>query len=165
VGTPEFVDLCRRVKAEPLMCVNFLGDGEARYRNTKEGDRTADAKEAADWVTYANDPSNKERGAEPYGIKLWQLGNETSYGNATFRKDEAIAHTIEFARAMRARDKSIKLIGWGDRGREGYWARDMVERAGEWIDMVAFHMMGQSPIRKDTVLRGLRWQKEPDTNR
>ncbi len=166
VGTHEFVDLCRRVSAEPLMCVNFLSDGETRYRTTKEGDRTAGAQEAADWVSYANDPSSRERRsngvAEPYGIKLWQIGNETSYGSTTFGKDEAIAHTIKFARQMKARDRSIQLIGWGDRGREGYWARDMVDRAGEWIDMVAFHMMGQNPIRKDTVLRGLRWQKEPE---
>ena len=38
----------------------------------------------------------------PSTIKLWQLGNETSYGNATFSKDESIAHTIEFAKAMKA---------------------------------------------------------------
>src|SRR5437763_11533295 len=56
VGTHEFVDFCRRVNAEPLYCVNFLSDGEQRYRNTKEGDRTGDAREAADWVSYANDP-------------------------------------------------------------------------------------------------------------
>jgi alpha-L-arabinofuranosidase len=28
VGTHEFVDLCRRVGAEPMYCVNFLSDGE-----------------------------------------------------------------------------------------------------------------------------------------
>ncbi|MBI4893293.1 MAG: alpha-L-arabinofuranosidase [Acidobacteria bacterium] len=166
VGTGEFVDLCRRVGAEPLMCVNFEGDGEARYRNTKEGDRTAGVQEAAEWVSYANDPSDRLRRshgiAEPLGIRLWQLGNETSYGNATFSKDQSIAKTIEFARAMRARDKSVQLIGWGDRGREGYWAPDLVARAGEWIDLVAFHMMGQSPQRKDTVLRAPRYQREPE---
>lgn len=149
VGTGEFVDLCRRVGAQPLMCVNFLGDGEARYRTTREGDRTGDAREAADWVAHAPE------------IRLWQIGNETSYGNACFARDEAIARTIEFARAMRARDHSIQLIAWGDRGKEGYWAPRMVERAGEHIDMVAFHMMGQSPQRQDTVLRGTRYQKDP----
>src|SRR3954451_15390222 len=60
VGTDEFVDLCRRVGAEPFFCVNFLSDGEKRY-----GVRTADAQEAADWVSYAK-------------LKLWQIGNETS---------------------------------------------------------------------------------------
>jgi alpha-L-arabinofuranosidase len=40
VGTHEFVDFCRRVGAEPLYCVNFLSDGETRYRTMPEGNRT-----------------------------------------------------------------------------------------------------------------------------
>ncbi len=167
VGTHEFVDFCRRVGAEPLYCVNFLGDGEKRYRTTREGDRTGDAREAADWVSYCNDPDHRERKAngtaEPLAVKLWQLGNETSYGNATFSKDESIARTIEFAKAMKARDRSIRLIGWGDRrGRTELWAPDLLKQAGEYLDYVAIHMMGQSPRRKDTVLRGLAYQKDPE---
>ena len=166
VGTHEFVDFCRRVGAEPFYCVNFLSDGEKRFLSTPEGNRTADANEAADWVSYANDPDNKERKqngvAQPYNLKLWQLGNETSYGNRTFTLDQSIAATIDFARAMRQRDPSIKLIGWGDRGADGLWAPELLKRAGEHIDMVAMHMMGQSPRRPDTVLKGLRYQKDPE---
>ena len=167
VGTHEFVDFCRRVGAEPLYCVNFLSDGEARYRSTREENRSGDAIEAADWVSYANDPDSRERksnGApQPLNIKLWQIGNETSYGSATFRKDEAIAHTLEFARAMKARDRSIRLIGWGDRNRNSeLWAGDLVRRAGEYIDWVAIHMMGQTPRRPDTVLNSLRYQNQPE---
>lgn len=167
VGTHEFVDFCRRVGAEPFYCVNFLSDGDPRYGSLREGNRTGDAREAADWVSYANDPDNAERrrngAAQPLNLKLWQLGNETSYGNATFGKDQAIAHTIEFARAMKARDASIRLIGWGDKGHgEGLWAKDLLERAGEYLDFVAIHMMGQSPRRPDTVLKGLRYQQEPE---
>ncbi len=167
VGTHEFVDFCRRVGAEPFYCVNFLGDGEKRFHSMPEGDRTGDAQEAADWVSYANDPDNKERkqngSVEPLNLKLWQLGNETSYGNRTFARDESIATTIGFARAMRQRDPSIKLIGWGDHGAGGeLWAGELLKRAGEHIDLVAMHMMGQSPKRPDTLLKGLRYQKEPE---
>jgi len=162
VGTHEFVDFCRRVNAEPMYCVNFLSDGEKRLATTPEGNRTGDAREAADWVSYANDPDNAERKANghaaPFNLKFWQLGNETSYGNACFKKDEAIATTIEFARAMRERDRSLKLIGWGDSG----WAGDLVDRAGEHIDYCAVHMMGQPTVRKDTVLRGFKYQTEPE---
>jgi hypothetical protein len=154
IGTHEFADLCRRVGAEPLMCVNFLSDGEKRYGAAAEGNRTGDAREAADWVTYANESGNK--------VKLWQLGNETSYGNQTFTKDAAIEHTIDFAKAMKDRDRSIELIGWGDHGREGLWAADMAKRAGEHLSYIAIHMMGQSPRRPDSVLRGLRYQHEPE---
>jgi len=166
VGTHEFVDFCRRVGAEPFYCVNFLSDGEKRFRTTAEGDRSGDAREAADWVSYANDPDSKERKqhgvAEPYNLKLWQLGNETSYGNRTFTPEESIAATIDFAGAMRQRDPSIKLIGWGDHGAGGLWANELLKRAGEHIDLVAIHMMGQSPKRPDTVLKGLRYQKDPE---
>jgi alpha-L-arabinofuranosidase len=167
VGTREFVDFCRRVGADPLYCVNFLSDGEQRYRQTPEGDRTGDAREAADWVSYGNDPDNRERqshGAiEPYGIRLWQIGNETSYGNQTFTKEQSIARTVEFAKAMKERDSSIRLIGWGDRrGTSELWAADLLKQAGEYLDFVAIHMMGQSPRRPDTVLKGLRYQSAPE---
>jgi alpha-L-arabinofuranosidase len=166
IGTHEFVGFCRRVGAEPLYCVNFLGDGVQRY--AKEG-RAGDATEAADWVSYANDPDNRERRkngvAQPYNVRLWQIGNETSYGNDCFSKDESISHTIEFARAMRRRDASIQLIGWGDHGRSsgaGLWAGDLVRRAGEHLDYVAIHMMGMRPRRQDTLLWGMRYQRQPE---
>jgi hypothetical protein len=166
VGTSEFVDLCRRVGAEPLYCVNFLSDGDKRYAATREGNRTGDAREAADWVSYANDPNNAERNANglsaPLGVKLWQLGNETSYGGkATFSKEQAIRATIDFARAMRERDPSLRLIGWGDSG----WAEDLVKQAGEHLEFVAMHMMGQRPVKQDTVLRGLKYQSAPGWKR
>ncbi len=163
VGTHEFVDFSRRINSEPFFCVNFLSDGEKRYATTREGNRTGDAEEAADWVSYANDPDSAERKShghpEPYGLKLWQIGNETSYGGKnTFGKDESIAATISFAKAMRARDASIQLIGWGDSD----WAPDLLERAGEHLQYVAIHMMNQSPVRKETVLRGLKYHGAPE---
>ncbi len=167
VGTHEFVDFCRRVAAEPLYCVNFVGDGRQIYAHTREGNRTGDAREAADWVSYANDPDNVERKAhghpEAYGINLWQLGNETSYGRGGFTKDQSIATTIEFARAMRERDPKIQLICWGDIGLGGEsWASDLSDRAGQHIDYIAIHMMGQTPLRKETVLNGFEYQHAPE---
>lgn len=168
VGTTEFVGLCRRVGAEPLLCVNFMGDGHRGYARTREGDRTGSAAEAADWVSYCNDPDDRERrrhgAAAPHGVRLWQIGNETSYDEGGFAKQEAIARTAEFARAMRARDPSIRLIGWGDRGRgrdSPLWATDMLRQAGEHLDCIALHMMQQLPSRPDTLLRGTRYQRDP----
>jgi alpha-L-arabinofuranosidase len=71
-------------------------------------------------------------------------------------------HTIEFARAMRQVDPSVKLIGWGDRGSDGgFWATDMENQAGDLIDFIAIHMMGQIPKQPDTVLSGLRFEQDP----
>lgn len=150
VGTHEFVDFCRRVNAEPLYCVNFEGDGFAHFKSKPEGDRTGDAREAADWVSYCDE--------HKLDVKLWQLGNETSYGRGGFSKEAAIQKTIEFSKAMRARDPKAELIAWGDDG----WAGDMATQAGEHINAIAVHMMQQSPVRKDTVLQGLGWQAEPE---
>ena len=65
----EFVQLCRWVGAEPLICVRFTGKTP---------------KDAADQVEYFNGPPASPMGQlraanghpEPYGVKYWQIGNE-----------------------------------------------------------------------------------------
>ena len=166
VGTREFVDFCRRVGAEPLYWVNFERWRDALPFQPRKAIARAMPPKPPTGCRMPTTPITRnaaQRRAEPFNIKLWQLGNETSYGDATFSKEESIAHTIEFAKAMKERDRSIQLIGWGDRhGNSELWARDLIERAGEHLDFVAIHMMGQSPRRPDTVLKGLRYQKEPE---
>lgn len=163
IGTAEFVDFCRQTSAEPLMAVNFESEGFAGYATTKNGDiRSANASEASEWVDYCNNPSNKLRikhgSKDPLTIKMWQLGNETSYGKNKFDVEKAALKTIEFADAMRKADPSIKLIGWGDSG----WAKRMIEVAGEKIDYVAFHHMynpGQNI--KNSPLHDNEYRKDP----
>ena len=165
VGTHEFVDFCRQTGADPLMCVNLLSDGRPYWQKTPKGDiRSADAKEAADWVRYCNDPDSKERKAhgvnEPYDILLWQIGNETSMDsrNRLFDCETAAKHTVHFAKAMRAADPRIKLVGWGDK----VWARRMTELAGEHIDYIAFHHMF-NPDRDlpNSPLKGIDYRNDP----
>ncbi len=168
VGTGEFVDLCRRVGAEALMNVNFLSGGHPDYSGAGGDNRVGDAEEAADWVSYANDPDDRLRLShgikEPCTIKLWQIGNETSYNSRGFTLDQAVRHTVEFARAMKARDSSIELIGWGGRDSTdgSFWAPGMIEGAGEYLDYIAMHMMSQGPRRKNTVLQGMDYTTEPE---
>ncbi|MCA9237929.1 MAG: hypothetical protein KDA44_20795 [Planctomycetales bacterium] len=161
VGTAEFHDFCAAVGADPLMCVNFQGDGRPQFREAKGSLRWGDAQEAADWVAYCNDPDNAERRshgrAEPLTIRHWQLGNETSYDNRGFDRDAAIAKTIEFAKAMRAVDPEIKIIAWGDSG----WAPAMSDRAGELVDMLAFHQMFDPDRQDEPVLAGERYRRDP----
>lgn len=163
VGTAEFVDFCRQAGTDPLMCVNFEAEGYKPWAVNARGDvRAGDAREAAEWVDYCNNPDNKDRIGhgfrEPLPIKVWQIGNETSYSRERFDKPTAIAKTIEFATAMRKADPAIKLIGWGDSG----WAKDMIERAGEHLDYVAFHSLFD-PARPDprSPLRGNEYRKDP----
>lgn len=45
-------------------------------------------------------------------------------------------------------------------GRE-WWATELLKRAGEYIDLVAFHM-GQSPSDPDASIRSWRYQQDPE---
>src|SRR5438046_9467296 len=86
---------CRKriVRQEPLICINFESDGRKQYMRVKGSVRTADAKEATEWVAYCNDPGNADRkahgNAAPLTVRHWQIGNETSYdkiGRASCRE-------------------------------------------------------------------------------
>jgi alpha-L-arabinofuranosidase len=162
VGTAEFVDLARRVGAEPLVCVNFESDGRQRYARAKGSVRTADAREAADWVRYCNDPASVERRAHghpaPHAVRYWQIGNETSYDEHGFDLETAARKTAEFAKAMRGADPSIQMIAWGDSG----WAPRMLDIAGEHVQMLAFHHMFNPDDGERPVLQGESYRRDAD---
>lgn len=164
VGTAEFVDFCRRVGADPLMAVNFESDGKDEFKVDPKGSvRTAGPAETREWVDYCNNPSNSLRRAhgfdKPHNIKLWQLGNETSYGRNHFDLETAAKRTVVFAKEMRKADPNIELIGWGDSG----WAKRMTEVAGEHLQYVAFHhMFDPGKGNRKSPLRGIEYRKDPD---
>src|SRR4051812_35530044 len=137
VGSGEFVGFCRQVGAEPLICINFESDGRRQYMQFKGSTRTADAREAAAWVAYCNDPGHADRkangSAAPLGVRHWQIGNETSYDKNGFDLETAARKTVEFAKAMRIADPTIRLVAWGDSG----WAGRMAEVAGEHVQYLA----------------------------
>jgi alpha-L-arabinofuranosidase len=140
VGTHEYLDFCRRVGADSLTVVNFESDGRKQWAHPpKGGVRSAGPREAAEWVDYANNPRNplrRRHGArKPFDVRLWQIGNETSYDPNGYDGETTARRTVAFARAMRRADPDIDLIGWGDSG----WARRMLEVAGEHLQYLAFH--------------------------
>lgn len=143
VGTHEVVDFCRRVGAEPLMVVNMESDGRMHWAHPKNGtDRLGTAQEAAEWVRYCNDPDDHLRRAHgvptPYGIRYWQIGNETSYDARGYSVDQCVDATRRFAAAMRSADPTIQLIGWGDKSKtDDSWCRRMSEV--DEVDLIAFH--------------------------
>jgi len=107
VGTDEFVALCRRLGAEPVITVN-VGTG------TPE--------EAAQWVEYCNGGGNTKMGRlraqyghpEPYNVKYWCVGNEEYLPTIGATSGKQYGRRFnEFARAMRAIDPTVKLIAVG----------------------------------------------------
>jgi len=163
VGTDEFMQFCRQVGADPLITINFESEGREKWaRPLKGGVRSAGPEEAAEWVDYCNNPANVARrktgAAEPYNVRLWQIGNETSYDPNGFDCETAVLRTLVFAREMRKADSGIELIGWGDSG----WARQMLEVAGEELQYIAFHH-GFDAGLDNSPLRGTEYRKDPAT--
>jgi len=132
-GTAEFIELCRQVGAEALICVN-MGSGTVE--------------EAMHWVEYCNGTgdtyyANLRRShgyEEPFGVKYWGLGNEM-YGPWQMEnlsaKDYA-EKAYQFAKAMRWIDPSIKLIAVGFE-KDVEWDFEVCKRLGKIIDYVSAH--------------------------
>ncbi len=169
VGTHEVVELCKAADAEPLMVVNMESDGRMKWAYPKEGmDRLGTSDEAEEWVRYCNDPDNvlrKSHGVnEPYGIKYWQIGNETSYDKNGFDCETTAKKTVEFAKKMKDADPTIKLIAWGDddlseNGKP--WAPAICEAVGDLVDYIAFHHHFNSGL-PDSPLYGTEYRRDPD---
>ena len=162
VGTHEFVEFCKRIGADPLVSVNFESDGRKQWAQPAGGGvRSAGPAEAAAWVDYCNNPSNALRRRndvdEPFGVRLWQIGNETSYDPNGYDCKTAARRTVAFARAMRKADPDISIIGWGDSG----WARRMLEVAGEELQYIAFHHHFDSGL-ENSPLEGTEYRKDPE---
>lgn len=107
-GTVEFIKFCRKVGAEPLICVN-MGSG------------TVD--EAMNWVEFCNGTGNTQYAQmrrnlgyeDPFLVKYWGLGNEM-YGvwQLNHLNAKEYAHkAFQFAHGMKAVDPDIFLVASG----------------------------------------------------
>ncbi len=130
-GTLEFIELCRAVGAEPLLCVN-MGSGTAE--------------EAMHWVEYCNGTGNTEYAnlrrshgyEEPFGVKFWGLGNEM-YGDwqmGALSAEDYAKKAVDFARAMKFADPAIQLI---ISGYDTDWNYTAVKALANYADYISAH--------------------------
>ncbi|MGH9941513.1 MAG: alpha-L-arabinofuranosidase C-terminal domain-containing protein [Pyrinomonadaceae bacterium] len=133
-GTDEFIQLCRRIGAEPSITVNVEGRG-------------ATAEEAAAWVEYCNGAATTKYGRlrarnghpEPYHVKYWEVGNEIwgSWVRGHTDAETYARNYRRYAEAMRRVDPTIKLIAVGDNDMR--WNRTVLTQAGGQIDYLSIH--------------------------
>ncbi|MCX6927541.1 MAG: TIM barrel protein [Verrucomicrobia bacterium] len=128
-GLDEFLGFCHEVGAAPVVAVN-TGFG--------------DAYSAAQEVEYCNASPDTVGGSwrakngrhEPYGVKLWCVGNEM-FGNWQLGymdlKQYVLKHN-EVARYMLQVDPSIKLIGVGSLAD---WSKGMLEECASRMDYIS----------------------------
>ena len=133
-GTAEFVEYCRRVGAEPMICVNMAS-------GTPE--------EAGNWVQYCNadDDSyyaNLRRShgyKEPFNVKYWCFGNEC-YAEPDIGTQHDVNIYIrdarEFIKFMKLSDKSIKTVIVGSDNNEA-WNKPVLDAIGDMTDYLSFH--------------------------
>ncbi len=140
--TDEFMALCRQVGAEPILVVNL----ETGFVHN---DLDRAVRDAADWVAYCNKQHD-------YGVKLWEIGNETYlYVKGKHKRARVTARQygqalVRFATAMKAVDPSIRLGAIGPMSattvsnweegepREPWWPA-VVAAAGPRIDFAVVH--------------------------
>ena len=137
-GTDEFVAMCRRVGAEPLIVVNIGSpnwNGDAASHDYLQ--------DVLDWIEYCNGPPDSTWGRvraanghrEPYGVAYWEIDNETWHMGA-----EGYAAAVNrFGPAMRKKDPSIKLLACGSGGYNQGWNRTVIGRAGKSFDYISTH--------------------------
>jgi alpha-N-arabinofuranosidase len=160
-GTDEFLALCRRLGADPHLVVNVEGAG-------------ATPEEAAAWVEYVNGPPESKYGAmraangrrEPYGVKVWELGNEI-WGDWVRGHADAATYARHYRRyreAMLKVDPSLRFIAVG-RDRTD-WNDQVVAAVGPEIDLLSIHHYeppGDQPDPRWLMARPLyfeRWYRE-----
>lgn len=120
-GLAEFVDLCRAVDAEPLLCLRV---------------RERTPKDAADEVQYFNGGVDTPMGRlraehghpEPYRVRYFQVGNEQ--GGPEYER-----RLPEFCRAIRAADPDARILS-------SYPSAGVLDGAAEYLDYVAPHHYG-----------------------
>ncbi|MGV9450920.1 arabinosylfuranosidase ArfA [Streptomyces sp. NPDC003635] len=139
-GLSEYIDFLRKVgpRAEPMMAVN-LG--------------TRGVQEALELQEYANHPSGTRlsdlrRGhgdKDPFGIRLWCLGNEMDgpwqTGHKTAEEYGRVA--AETARAMRQLDPTVELVACGSSGQSmetfAEWEATVLQETYDLVDYISLH--------------------------
>jgi alpha-N-arabinofuranosidase len=148
-GTNEFMAWCRALGTAPMMAVN-LG--------------TSNATSAAQLLEYCNLPCGtlwsdrrREHGhAEPYGVKLWCLGNEMDgpWQAGHIPASVYAQRAFEASTLMKGLDETIETIACGSSGRymPTYldWDRTVLEYCCKTVDFISAHRYSEN-TRDDTA--------------
>ena len=134
IALNEFILLCRELNAEPEFTVSLL---------------LSDGEDAGQLVEYCNGGPDTEYGAkrqalglDPFGIRLWYIGNEAYFFGGPYRESgkAAALRTNELTNAMRQVDPSILTV-LGLTWAEAYkpWNREFMRNIDCLWDYVSFH--------------------------
>ena len=145
-GVDEFVTLCRRTGAEPLMVVNI---GTAQWINAV-GDPSLNSndwlQEVCDWVEYCNGDASTKWGSvraknghpEPYHVKYWEIDNEVRSSDTPANVYVKIINDL--VPRIKEIDPSVQIIACGSwMGDKMKWDSDIIKGAGKNFDFLSTH--------------------------
>ncbi|MDR1569830.1 MAG: alpha-N-arabinofuranosidase [Oscillospiraceae bacterium] len=144
VGLHEFVEWCRQANTAPMYAVNLGTRGVESARDVVEYSNHRGG-------SYWSDLRIANGAKDPFGIKLWCLGNEMDgpwqIGHKTAVEYGRIAN--EAAKAMKWVDPSIEVVACGSSSSEmktfGDWELTMLEECYDNIDYVSLHRYYSNP--------------------
>jgi alpha-N-arabinofuranosidase len=143
-GTDEFMQMASLMDWTPMLTIN-LGTG------TPE--------EARNWVEYCNSPTGSvysdmrsvNGSPDPYGIKLWCLGNEMDgpWQLGHVPADHYAIYAQQAAKLMKDIDPNIETVACGSSSRSlpTYieWDRIVLEYIGSYADYISLHRYVGNP--------------------
>jgi alpha-N-arabinofuranosidase len=176
LGTDEYLTLCRKLGAEPLLVVNT----GMHVTGTKNAQEWAPwIQEACEWVEYVNGPATSPMGKlraanghpEPYKVKYFEIDNELWRSKVTNPAIYAQAVPL-FAAAMKKVDPNIIVMGHGGNGTDQRYNNVLLRDAAPSFDILSIHhytdpngfesgVVAQDKLYADTI-RTIGASRNPD---
>lgn len=136
-GTDEFITWCERLDIEPY--INIPMGNNTTYDHSLE--------RALEWLEYVNGDATTPYGElraenghpEPYGVKLWCIGNENYLANRFHRSESADTYATnlaQWAKTIKELYPDLSLLGVG---RTPEWTEVVLDKCNEYIDYVTLH--------------------------
>lgn len=150
-GTDEFLRLCEKLNAEPLITLACPGT------------KAEQVQYAMDWVHYLNDPPTTRWGElrasnghpDPYDVKFFQIDNEPM--NNGFTPEQYAEIVNVYGSRLRAIAPKVRIVACGQkRSNDMDWSEKVIDLAGDNFDVLGCHNYEYEPENFETGLRRIR---------
>jgi alpha-N-arabinofuranosidase len=141
-GVDEFMRFCRRINAEPYLCVNMV---------------TGTVAEAFEWVEYCNFDGDttltrlraQHGSPDPHRVRYWGLGNEPNCSPEDYARQ-----FLRYGVAMKQADKNkdLELVAAVSGSDEIEWNRRVMEHLADyirWVDHLSIHHYADGGLTVD----------------
>jgi alpha-N-arabinofuranosidase len=150
-GTHEFLGLCRKLNADPLIVLPAPGTAPEQVEY------------AMAWVHYLNDPATTEWGRrraanghrEPYGVRLFQIDNEPMNNGFTAERYADVVNV--YGARLRDIAPEAQIVACGQkRSNDMDWSEKIIDLAGKHFDILGVHNYEYEPASYESGLRRIR---------